>query len=395
LADSLPSEIRTEELFDGVRYVLPTRDLGPIKLVGVFGIVFGLMFISGPLIGVVAAIVKGENLLFALFSVPFVLAGLLPLTFGAFVIWGHSETELSGDTITAIEAAGPIRWRRSRRTESLEKFQIAGAPQMEGAGAPQRQSTLMNLATIMAIFGAEKRLLIAPGYSCDLLVPLADALATGVQGGGVAVSATPQQPAVEVIEASLTGPRFGDRTEQPQDSTALLEEHANGITISFPAAGVWKGSKGLFVFGLFWSAFTGLITTIFILAEGPKEIPVLLFLSLFWLVGIGMLLAGLNMGRRQSVLAVLDGDLAVIRKGVFGTRRIRLSKGEVGAVRAGPSGAHVNNRPIIELQIYPLTGKKIGLLSERDDREIEWAATVLRQALQVPGKVERTNEASS
>lgn len=395
MADSLPPEIRTEELFDGVRYVMPTRNLGPIKLVGAFGIVFGLMFIGVPLIGTVAVIVKGENLLFALFSVPFLLAGLLPLTFGTLVIWGHSEVELSDDTITAIETAGLIRWRRSRRTESLEKFQVAGAPQMEGSGSPQMQSTIMNLAAIMALFGAEKRLLIAPGYPRDLLLPLADALAAGIQEGGTPRSVESSAPAVEVIEGSLSGPKFGDRNEQPEDSTALLQEHANGITISFPAAGVWKGSKGLFFFSVIWCGFVGAITTVLVFADGSEELPVFLFLSLFWLVGIGMLLGALNMGRRQSVLAVLDGDLAVIRKGIFGTRRIKLRRDELAAIRPGPSGTHVNDQPIIELQIHPLAGKKIGLLSERDDREIEWAATVLRQALQVPDRMEKTNEASS
>ena len=46
----------------------------------------------------------------------------------------------------------------------------------------------------------------------------------------------------------------------------------------------------------------------------------------------------------------------------------------------------VNDRPVIELQIHPRQGKKAGLLGGRDEAELRWLATRLRQALQVPAR---------
>ena len=42
---------------------------------------------------------------------------------------------------------------------------------------------------------------------------------------------------------------------------------------------------------------------------------------------------------------------------------------------------------MIELQIQPRTGKKTGLLAGRNEQELRWLATRLRQALQVPARV--------
>jgi len=44
----------------------------------------------------------------------------------------------------------------------------------------------------------------------------------------------------------------------------------------------------------------------------------------------------------------------------------------------------VNNRPVIELQVHPRVGKKVGLLAGRDETELRWMATQLRRALKVP-----------
>ena len=57
--------------------------------------------------------------------------------------------------------------------------------------------------------------------------------------------------------------------------------------------------------------------------------------------------------------------------------------GELSAIRIGPSGMSVNDVPVMELQIHPKDGKKVGLLSQLDDEEIDWIAAHLRKALNV------------
>jgi hypothetical protein len=44
----------------------------------------------------------------------------------------------------------------------------------------------------------------------------------------------------------------------------------------------------------------------------------------------------------------------------------------------------VNGRPVLELQIHPVGGKKWGLLAGRDEDELRWMATALRRALKLP-----------
>lgn len=46
----------------------------------------------------------------------------------------------------------------------------------------------------------------------------------------------------------------------------------------------------------------------------------------------------------------------------------------------------VNERPVIELQIHPVVGKKAGFLAGRDEAELRWIAAHLRRALKVPAR---------
>jgi hypothetical protein len=361
--------------------------------VAVFLVIFGLIFEASPLIAVVAAIAKGENLIFVLFAVPFLIGGIIPLAIGVLALFGHTEVEVSENRISVLETAGPVRWGRSRTANGLEKFQVLG-PGPTGESHPALSGKTPDLAAIAAIFGPGKRMLVAPGYPTQWLVALANELAAKLLAAAPGTAAAAKAPEVEVIDSLDSEPRLKDRFEQPENSRALLEHHRNGLTISFPASGLWKGGKGLFGFALLWCGFIGVFTGIFLSTGGAREWPVLAFLGVFWLIGVAMLLGAINIGRRQAVLAVLDGDLAIIQKGIFGATRVRMAGNEVAAVRAGPSGASVNDRPILELQVLPVAGTKVGLLAGRDDRELEWAATVLRQALQVPGTTPATGESS-
>ena len=80
-------------------------------------------------------------------------------------------------------------------------------------------------------------------------------------------------------------------------------------------------------------------------------------------------------------------QLRVTTKGLFGTKERRWDRDEIAAIRADRSNMEVNDRPVIELQIQPRTGKKTGLLAGRNEQELRWLATRLRQALQVPARV--------
>jgi hypothetical protein len=146
---------------------------------------------------------------------------------------------------------------------------------------------------------------------------------------------------------------------------------------------------GLFFGALVWCVVLAVITTVILLpgtkVEGPLWLIVLVMLG-FWAIGLGLLAGAINLGRRTARLTVEGGRLRIETVGLFGAKQQEWSRGEIAAIRADASGMEVNHRPVIELQIHPVTGKKVGLLGGRDVAELRWLATRLRRALDVPAR---------
>src|SRR5690349_16764475 len=110
----------------------------------------------------------------------------------------------------------------------------------------------------------------------------------------------------------------GPATETPlvqlPNSAITAERFPDGLTITVPPAGLWRGTAGLFPFAIIWNGFMIVFTPGLLLGTlGGKDfqqtaaIVVPAVLALFWLVGIGLLLGALNMGRRQAAIAVTAG----------------------------------------------------------------------------------------
>jgi hypothetical protein len=172
---------------------------------------------------------------------------------------------------------------------------------------------------------------------------------------------------------------------QPAGSPITIQRFEDGISISVPPAGLLRGSRGLFLFALLWNTILIIMTVMFGIialqakaAEGVWIMP--LAMSLFWLVGIGLLLAAINMGRRQAGLAIAGGTLMVLQTGLFGKKQREWPLDQIAAIGVGPSGMEVNDGPVLELQIHDADGKRLSLLAGRSDQELEWLAHELRQA---------------
>jgi hypothetical protein len=178
---------------------------------------------------------------------------------------------------------------------------------------------------------------------------------------------------------------------RPADTQIKIERFPDGLTIEVPPAGLWGGTHGLFFFALLWNGFMAVFSVlmlgVFFGGEAKKDQSVWLvpgLLSLFWLVGIGILLGSLNMGRRRAAIAVTGGSLMLIQTGIFGSKQRDWAAGRVSAIRPGPSGMTVNDKPVLELQIYDSGRHKFGLLGGRRDDELRWLGHELRTALGVP-----------
>lgn len=387
MSTSLPPEIEVTELPDGAHYRLPRRKLGWLHLVGFVPIGMGVFGPGCAIYWIVRAVVPGGldclGLGLALFWVPFLLAGLWLLRLGIVVLAGHSEIKVSAGRLHAIERAGPIRWTRRCSVNQVSRLVVRGA---EVNDKPVTSGPFATLGAIQADCSRSKKLLLAPAYPRDWLKPLADDVARRCR---LASLESPERPVTVVVETS-DNKEAAAVLDKPPGSTIELNEHADGITVEVPPAGLWRGSGGLFVFSLIWNGFMTVFSGFFVYGMffGDARMDVggmalfVLVIVVFWAVGTGMFLAAVNMGRRRAVLGVVGRrSLLVLQTGIFGAKRHEWDRDQIADIRAGPSGMTMNDVPVIELQIVPTTGKKFGLLAGRDKDELYWLAQVLRRAL--------------
>lgn len=179
-----------------------------------------------------------------------------------------------------------------------------------------------------------------------------------------------------------------DEHPLPPSSQIVVDRFPAGVTIQIPPAGI-RGTKGLFFIALVWETITALLTPVFVLplisGKGNQDggaIALVLLLAVFWLVGIGLLLAALNLARRRAVLAVTGGTLMVLQTGLLGSKQRDFEPGDVETIQVGPSGMTVNDKAVLELQIVDGGSQQMGLLAGRSDEELYWIAAELTRALE-------------
>lgn len=171
----------------------------------------------------------------------------------------------------------------------------------------------------------------------------------------------------------------------PAKCPIKFERFDDGLTIEVPPAGI-AGTLGLFLFAIIWDAFS-LLLLLIVLGNNKQEGGagvLFLVLGIFWLVGIGLLLASIHMARRRAAIAATGGTLMVIQTGLFGSKQRTWEPGDLEAIRVGPSGMTVNDKPVLELQFFDGGAAKFGMLTGRNDDELEWLAEELRAVMQVP-----------
>jgi hypothetical protein len=420
----LPADVRVAVLPEGVRYVLPRRELGQGRKVGWVVLVVGLVitgfmvfWMVGPLIAGIRMLLDGE--LFGWVLIGFSLLGTMGLVVGLGILCAgvaivtnatHSEVELRHGKLRAVERFGWARWTRKRRIEDVQKLEL-GPPltgsdfadkrrrkRSDDVAIPIGDQMPEDLATIRAYGAGIKPLIVAPGYPLDMLRALAGALSERMSTSGkarlfdgdreVAVVERPDKtPAEREALAETEEDKLG--AMRPPDAKSILEEHEDGLTITVPPLGIWKGSKGLAVFAVMWNGFIAffiVMLTLFELGliENDGDNPGwlgFLFMIPFVAVGVGTALAAVNMGRRRAILDVVGRTLLVSRQSIFGTKQREWSANQLEKIIRGSSGMEVNDVPVMELQIHPREGKKYGMLSQLDDMEIAWIARTLRRAL--------------
>lgn len=374
------------------RYVLPKRPLGAMRKlgwiplgIGVFVVTFMIFWMHGAMAGSLHSNGLGKwiGIGFGLMGLPGLAAGLGFLALGVAILTNaaHSEIAIGEGTLCAIERIGPILIRRRRFISQVTRLVVEkGGITVTDANRGTSTTFAKDLALLRAEVSTGKPFVMVVGYPHDVLRPLADTLAAAMSLRGPAGGVSEEAPVVEVVEREAGVPAAEIEVPKPSgtDITCLPEPH--GLAISVPPKGIWKGSQGLFFFSLLWNGFMVVFTVL--MTKGHPPLPVYLFVVGFWAIGLGMLAGAISMGKRRTLIAVVNDALAYRVIGPFKTTESKVSLAEIDTIRVGPSGVEVNNRPLMEVQIIPKNGKKIGLLSTRSRDEQEWLAYVLRQHLQ-------------
>ena len=412
MLNDLPPEIDVVTTPQGERYELPARDVGCVKIAAVPLILFGLVFFAAGLYtsliegGVLELILpesglgggKPFDIFNALFGLPFVLIGLGVMYLGVMIAGGRSVIELRDDRLIATQRSGPFRWRRKIALGRVRKFQVKSGNVDDAAVAIGAALSALN-----AVLVSGRMCNLAWGYSKSTLRALADHLAERCEAAKGARLVAGDEAGIEVEERTLGQDRLidtmrgakGDEPDdvdgvppRPGDSEVILETHDAGLTLTVPPVGIRKGGKGALGFSIFWNGFMAVFTFFWFYAGGFKigwELLMICgFLSLFWAIGIGVMISAINAGRRRAILDVVGDTLLITRQNIFKTRQQEVRRENIKSIRRDKSGVEVNNVPVLNLQVRLHEGKKISMFSQLSNDELAWLAAVLRGALDVP-----------
>jgi hypothetical protein len=383
--------IHIESLARGARITLPRRNLGSRWWIGVLVIAIGGVFTGVGYVwiarSIAGAVSSGQAIdLFVLIScVPAVLLGgfgVVPMFFGLALLAGRTTIEITVERVRVIEHAGPFRWSTSRPRRRLRRVV------RDRADARESKPSLDDSLT--AEFTGAKQVWLAFGYAPSIVDATATHVVDAIRSTGEDV------PFVSTSGAKRRArhPR-GNRQAAPVTSHApagsgiVVEERADGLTITVPPRGAWKASKGLLSFAILWLGFMTIFTTMLIvipLAGGSVSgsIWVMYFMcGVFWMIGLAMLAFALRAGRASAIFDVMGDTLLVTARGVLRLRSHEWRRDMIREVACAPSGMTVNNRPVMHLEVTPHQGRTVGFLATCTDDEVAWLASRLRQALRL------------
>ena len=412
----LDPAIRVEPTACGTRYILPVRNLGKGRQVGLVIMLFGLLGTGFMVFWTLTAggILEGGWQLDAMhiFRLGFVVAGLiglifasLPLFIGLLVVLpNHSEIQLTDRWMYSREISGPFHWTFRRELGKIRKLHLGNANIKVNDQRPTGPNR--DWACISAEGDFKRPMFLATSYPRQMLIPLAqtwaahcspqDPLSVLQLAGQPAAGAVPGVQVVQIdpetADPESTTPIEKPIPTHPAKSIIVLLQDGPTATFAIPRAG-WKSPfAGLGCFGIIWMTFIAAITV----AASTGNLhnkhgqlsslrEILPILSIFWATGIGMLVGALAGMLSKSVLVATPEFLLWSKSGLFGKKEKQWDRNLIAQIGMGNSNTSVNDKPLKQLQIH-LTGldgkqKITGLLTGRDPDELTWLAAVIRQTM--------------
>jgi hypothetical protein len=190
---------------------------------------------------------------------------------------------------------------------------------------------------------------------------------------------------LELPYTPLGGP-LGNAKKPATSACTLHQEQDGALTLSVPSAGLWRGSLSLFPIGVAYAIWVPIFTAIvFVAAPAARAVPFFwIAVTCNFLIALFVIEIGVYLGTRRAELAVAGNRLLVVHTSSRGVERHEWQRDELAAIYVGASKASSNGKPLMQLHIVPRGGKKFSCFAGRDEQELAWIATVLRDALDVP-----------
>ena len=422
---------------DRILFRLPKRELDDLRRwgwwpigSGAFGIVFMLFWIGTPFSWGIGLLMQNQAFGWALIA--FGLLGwsglffsLKLFAFGLSVLrnttW--SEIELRPKILIDRQRFGWFTFKTKWKVADIQRFELS-TDMNSGSGV--KNTTGNNwfvdkmpedccaLRVVMKQ-RAQGREHLAIAYPKEIVVEIGQALAESLEAirseaSGSGLSSTFRDSPL-VADSS---PLVADRVDAPTSSSLLFDATASpadsGIPVrpidtkiefrrtedktlvcNIPPSGFINTTRFSLFFSLAWIAFTTLFSTLLILGEMQNPQPGFGFLLscgmmlLFEIIGVSLLVHSFSLARRSTMIGVDEYLLFYEIKGLFKTRWVEFNRADIRTVDMGPSNSSVNDVPIPELQISLKIGKKrkVGLLSQLPESDLQWLAYQLRQELQL------------
>jgi hypothetical protein len=396
---------------NALRWRLPSRPWGsgwfmPLLLMIIGVVVLGFVVYNAPykLPNIKGGVLDFVGDLFDLIGPILGTAIGSTLLFIGFVLRRATTTvTLDSNEITSTDHLGPLRWTRRIQTSQIIGFEISvGTVSTNGGPAkPTNNVTLLlaNKAPADAKPKSKKKFnafIIAWAYPKTWMQQLVDELTASAK------RIAPRLAELEITTTIEHEHTFNGQPEkavdQPEETRILITRQPDGLTFDIPPTGWLRGTKGLGCFTILWNGFI-LVFLVVVISSITKPGSVgnanqfdpwmLLFLSPFVAIGIGMALFTTHLGKSRSRLVVVGtGPESVVAfnriSPVRKPRELTWATSELTHIRMGDSNMSVNDEPVQELQINPKEGKQVGLLAQLDDEELKWIAYELRRQTGLP-----------
>lgn len=171
-----------------------------------------------------------------------------------------------------------------------------------------------------------------------------------------------------------------------------IEETVHGVSIDVLPLPIFSPLRGfMIVFAIFWNAGVLLFWVVMVGslfasgsaqgAQNSNPIPswAFLFLIPHTLIGIGVALYTVHLGRLRVIFDVVGDTLLISKKGLRGVKQTELTHDNVRQIRVAQSSTKQNGRAFLQLEIHCNDGAQHTYLTPHTDACTERVAELLNE----------------